>query len=283
MSQVLPNLDIVILSILLIFGRTRMPWLLCNNIIIPSVAHNIYIQIPLKYYPESTVQARGLSITTRYIYHVLALFLLGEKQYNSHCFHNMVKKLMTLTYCPNSMAINITIKSLSSVNIDTLKAAACNTLLDNIHKQLTPQQATFIAYIAAFNTVHHICHNKSYYDNRGTYSYLAPTYNISRSYLERLADLMNMDKSIQGVSYNTIRGCILYYPLLRNIMTNNQVAAYRARNIHVNLATYIVISNYDNTLETQIKKYLSHCNILLDSSSDDLSMVRNYSNDVFIT
>lgn len=275
-----PNLDIVILTIILIFGRTYMPWVTRNDIESPLELNNVEICIPLRYYPESNTQAASYLIILRFIYHVLARFVMGHTNY--YQMQNHIVKYIPIRFDHASYTVHITILHLTTKHIDAIKSTVCETLLAKLANKLTAPQATFTAYIAAFNTVLHIAHNRSDYDYRIIYSYLAPTTNIPATILPHLAAMLNADRHIRHVSYRQKCGKILLYPMNRNIMSNNKSLAIRSRCLYINLGSYISITNSINALEHIINGYRRHCAELYRDSMDYYTIWDIDSSDVFL-
>lgn len=280
------NINIVVLVIILLFSTTYMTWMHTDKSKQPNDFQtnikNIHIEIPLRYYPESHIQLNSIIMTSRFIYHILALFLLGTKKYHSQSFTQHIKQQITCTYLNKNMTLLLIIKKFNDNHINDIKSALKNTITvfllnsentshnkNKIPTKLTKLQSLFTAYISVFNTLYNICHNKSDYDKCAIYSYLAARCNMPPVYLPAISNMLKLDCKTRNVYYNIKRGMILYYPMTRNIMTNHKGDSHRVRSRYINMLLFTPDCNYDSHLETQLKKYNTHCYHLITESFKD--------------
>lgn len=261
--KVEPNVDVVTLVIILMYSSTHLPWLLRNDIELPEIVKNVEINIPLRYYPESQVQAFTYTTVIRYIYHILALFLAGNNTYMKQSFNKKCSKYLYVKYDASNMYIHIVINVLKVRHINALKVAACQTLLQSVKKRMSETHKTFSAYMALFNTLHHIAHNKPSYDTTVVYTFLSQKPNIPLSFLPIIANIMKHDSNLRHVTYRPKCSMILLYPMYRNIMSNNNFDVSKIRSTYLNLTDNIPIIQCIAKIELEIKKYRKHCNTLL--------------------
>lgn len=289
------NINVIILTIILLFGQNYISWMwdkditdLCVND--SYIKDRIRLAIPLRPYPQSSVQSYSLVITIRYIYHMLAIFILTASDYYSsrYNFENIIGKYLLIRYNESKMTIDITIQNLSERHVISIRNAVHLTTLSNIKRRLTKHQEIFTTYIVLFNTLHHIAHNKLQYETHFIYSFLSPKPNISSQILPHISTLLNMDYKLRNVLYRPRFNLILLYPMGRNIMINNKSNAIRTRHKYLNLSTYILTANYTHDLEHILKKYNQHYDTLAQDIRDhdykwiDTDFNNPINDDVFI-
>lgn len=280
-----PDLNILVMVIMLLFAETPMQWIARKDINIPANQDNTIIVLPLKQYAQTKSQLQNIIITVRFIYSVLSIFVFGNKIYNN----NLCKKYNTirLDMSPNYLYIKFILPTLKYNHIDAIKSAACTTILYGIKKtKLTEEQNTCAIYLAAFNTFNMVCRNKGKYSKDYIHSFITTNSNMPIEIIPNIVHMFKYCQYMKGIKLYT-NSSIMYYPMKLNIMSNSVTTSRYVTTQVISIFHYIPTIIFCNKLEKIIKKYKQYydaqiLSIYGDDFVDDITKYIILDNNVFI-
>jgi len=275
-----PDLNILVMVIMLLFGKTPMQWISRSDIEIPAYQNNTIIKLPIKQYPQTKIQLKNIIFVIKFIYSILTKFLSENEIYDNTTCKSKCDTKIAIDMSPDYLYIIFRLPHLQYCHIDAIKSAACTTILINVKKnKLTTEQKACAIYLAAFNTLNIICHNKSKYSNESIHSILSPSINLIPEIIPNVANILHYSQYIRNTSIHA-SNIIIYYPMKLNLMSNNSIISSYVISYFISIFHYMHTLTFSNKLEHNINKYMQYYDTEISTiyDSDFIYNITTYTN-----